>query len=241
MLIFALILAMLASASSLYVNVQQGPCSNCYVATVYAEAPLSGQVALYSVNGDHWRYERTLCSIDGFAACKAAFLDTGWDAFGFHVWRDRFYNEKTWMPAWMFGVDVYNATCSKVEITRVEIKEGDVYVYALVPQRRGVAVFRSGSAAVKIEVAHPYACAMLRFGVGKDYVPPGACVSVTINGSESRTVCPPSFEYSTMITTTVGSAPSLELKPLDTLAMTLAVVGGLASSVFLARRTKHRV
>jgi len=227
-------LALLASASSLYVNVQQGPCPNCYIASVYVEAPFSGQVALYSVHGEHWKYERTLCNATGFAACKAAFLDVGWDAFGFHVWRDRFYGE-TWAPAWMFGVDVYNATCNKIEVAKVEVKEGEVYVYALVPHRRGVAVFRSGSATVRIEVAHPYTCAMVRFGLGRDFATPGSCVAAVVNGSESRTVCPPTYGEPSLTTTAVGTAPSVELRPLDALAMAVATAGLLTSSILLAK------
>jgi len=239
--ILVLTLAILVSASSLlYVDVERGPCPNCYIADVYVEAPLKGQVALYSVSDNHWEYEKTICDVEVFAACRAAFVDAGWDAFGFHVWRNRFY-DKRWAPAWMFGVDVYNATCSRVEVVKVEVKEGEVYVYALVPQRRGVAVFRSGSAVVKIEVMHPYTCAMLRFGVGRDYTPPGTCVSIVVNGSEARTVCLPTSEAPTITTTAVGPAPPAELRPLDTLAMAFASAGGLSSSILLARRVKRKM
>jgi len=238
--VLVLTLAILVSASSLlYVDVERGPCPNCYIADVYVEAPLKGQVALYSVNGNHWKYEQTVCDVEAFAACKAAFVDAGWDALGFHVWRDRFYNER-WAPVWMFGVDVYNATCSRVEITKVEVKEGEVYVYALVPQRRGVAVFRSGSAVVKIEAVHPYACAMLRFGVGRDYTPPGTCVSIVVNGSEARTVCLPASGTPSITNTPMSSAPSLRLRHLDALAVALAAAVSLASSILLARKVKHK-
>jgi len=233
-----LTLAVLASASSLYVNVQQGPCPNCYIASVYVEAPLSGQVALYSVHGNHWKYERTLCNVTGFAACNAAFLDVGWDAFGFHVWRDRFYGGQ-WSPVWMFGIDVYNATCNKIEVAKVEVKEGEVYVYALVPSKRGVAVFRSGSTAVRVEVVHPYHCALLRFGLGKEYVMPGSCVTIDVNGSEVRTVCPPALDKYSLTVTAVGSPPAVELRASDALEVALVATALLAASALLAKKTRR--